>query len=115
LGRLVIKLDPATMSNPDLDIRYSLPDLLIERSNGNLKDDGFDYDHSKPKPALLLFMTTNDLEADLSVVIDVIEHVRVLENELQRVAVVAVERASGASEVVYPQAGQGQFLALLSH
>ncbi len=40
---LVITLDPDTLPNPDLDLRYELPDMLEELSAGRLKNDGYEY------------------------------------------------------------------------
>ena len=40
---IALRLDPRELINPDLDIRYALPDLLVERSGGVLSDDGYDY------------------------------------------------------------------------
>ncbi len=96
---IVIRLDPRLLTNPDADIRYRLPELLVQRSEGILTDDGYDYlgdGHS-----LVLFLKTTQLESGLACVLELIEHVRVLGNDLRGAAVVAVERESGF-EVVYP-------------
>jgi hypothetical protein len=55
MAMVMLQLDPARLSNPDLDIRYALPDLLVERSSGRLTDDGYDYpgDGSAPVPIAL--------------------------------------------------------------
>jgi len=39
---IVIQLDPKLLVNPDADLRYLLPDLIVERSQGSIADDGYD-------------------------------------------------------------------------
>ncbi|HEX7643311.1 MAG TPA: hypothetical protein VF472_13985 [Burkholderiaceae bacterium] len=55
-----IVLDPARLNNPDLDIRYKLPEDII-RSFGDcsLIDDGYDYED--PGPLLAMYLRS-DLE-----------------------------------------------------
>src|SRR5262245_44089424 len=104
---LIVRLDPQLLANPDLDIRYELPDLLAERSGGVIRDDGYDY--VGEQPLLVLFLKASELEPALACVLDVIENVRVLDNDLRMAAVVAVER-EGVREVVYPPRFRGPFL-----
>jgi hypothetical protein len=104
---LVLRLDPRRLDNPDLDIRYRLPDLLAERSDGVISGDGYDY--APGTDILLLYLRASDLQAALACVVDVVENVRVLNNDLRQGVVVAVERPSG-SEVVYPSGFKGPFL-----
>ena len=63
---VVIRLDPNFLTNPDADLRYVLPDLLVERSSGNFIDDGYDY--LGHEPYLVLFLKTIDLQAALNCV-----------------------------------------------
>ena len=108
MTRIVVQLDSASLSNPDLDIRYQLPDLLAQRSAGVIADDGYDY--ADDPRYLLLFLTTKDIDAAIACVREVIENVRVLDNDLRPATVVAVEGAQGY-EVVYPTGYQGRFAA----
>jgi hypothetical protein len=103
---IVLRLDPQLLENPDTDLRYRLPDLLTERSGGLISDDGYDY--VGEKPFLVLFLKTSDLEPALACVLEVVQKVRVLDNEL-RSTVVAVRGTSGY-EVVYPTKFSGPFL-----
>lgn len=104
---IAIRLNPQGFANPDADIRYRLPDLLNERSEGTITDDGYDY--VGPQPLLVLFLRAAKLPAALACVLDVIENVDVLGNDLRPGTVVAVRRKSGY-EVVYPQGFTGRFL-----
>ena len=40
---IVIVLDSTKMANPDLDIRYILPERIEEYTNNSIKDNGYDY------------------------------------------------------------------------
>ncbi len=77
---LIMRLDPRRLHNPDTDIRYVLPDLLADRSAGVIRDDGYDY--VGEAPWLVLFLKASELEAALACVLDVVENVRVLDNDL---------------------------------
>jgi hypothetical protein len=104
---LILRLNPRLLENPDADIRYRLPDLLAERSRGVISDDGYDY--VGEEPLLVLFLKTSDLTLGLGCVLDVIENVRVLDNDLRPGIAVTVER-DGKWEVVYPPGFTGPFL-----
>jgi hypothetical protein len=54
---LIITLHPDRLSNPDLDIRYTLPNLLEELSEGRLRSDGYDYTEDQ---ALELYLICED-------------------------------------------------------
>ncbi len=40
---LSITLNSAKLANPDLDLRYELPDFLERESKGAIRADGYDY------------------------------------------------------------------------
>jgi hypothetical protein len=104
---VVVRLDPRRLKNPDVDIRYILPDLLAERSSGIISDDGYDY--VGERSLLVLFLETSDIALAVACVLDTVQNVRVLGNDLRQAAVVAVER-DGRHEVVYPPDFAGPFL-----
>lgn len=108
MATLILQLDPAKLCNPDLDIRYRLPDLLIERSGGRLADGGYEYAGDGAAPYLLLFLDTEDPDGALPAVIKVITSERVLENDLSAVPV-AVEDGK-QFRVVHPPDFDDTFL-----
>jgi hypothetical protein len=71
---IVVRLDPRLLANPDADLRYLLPDLLVKRSAGIIRDDGYDY--VGEGPFLLLFLQASELEPALACVRDVLENDR---------------------------------------
>ena len=40
---IVILLDPGKLINPDLDLRYLIPDRIEELTDGSIQDNGYDY------------------------------------------------------------------------
>jgi len=106
MATVILQLDPANLSNPDLDIRYALPELLVARSGGSLADDGYDYVGEGGASYLLLFLRTEDVDGAVSTIVDVLKSERVLENDLSAVPV-AVE--DGAFRVIHPPNFKGTF------
>ena len=107
MATIIVQLDPAKLRNPDLDIRYALPDLIVERSGGQLTDAGYDYVGEGATPCLLLFLSAEDADALLPVVLEVLKVERVLENDLSDVAV-AIEDGEDF-RVVHPWGFRGTF------
>lgn len=99
MDTIAIKLDSALLTNPDADMRYTLPDLLVERSDGVIESDGYDY--VGPSNAMVVFLKVSDLDRAKSCIADVIANVRVLENDLRPAATVAIQRGD-RFEVIYP-------------
>ena len=106
MSTIALRLDPHRLENPDLDIRYALTDLLVERSGGALMDDGYDY--VGDCPYLLIFLKSSDTKEGTTCIMDVIESTRVLGNDLRGSVAVAVDRGQGY-EVIYPSGFQGPF------
>ena len=40
---IVIKLDPTLLANPDLDLRYEIPEAIELYTNGQIVERGYDY------------------------------------------------------------------------
>jgi hypothetical protein len=107
MATIVLRLDPHLLENPDADIRYLLPDLLAKRSGGAISDNGYDYVGTEP--VLMLFLKAPELTAALECILDVVENVRVLENDLRPAVVVAVE-FEGRHQVIFPPGFEGPFI-----
>jgi len=111
MNTIAIKLDPALLSNPDLDIRYALPNLLAERSGGVIQNDGYDYvgRPASSAKALVIYLKVSALERAKTCIIDVISSVCVLDNDLRHAATVAVQRGE-KFEVIYPARNREEFV-----
>ena len=49
---IVIVLDPTKLDNPDLDLRYLVPDRVEAVTQGAIADNGYDYLDSTAAPRL---------------------------------------------------------------
>lgn len=112
---IVIRLDPRKLANPDLDLRYVLPERLTERSGGALRAAGYDY--AGAPPFLLIFMAADRPEDALGAALDLVRTEEILGNRLSAAAVVAVADPDGvhvapevgAVRVAYPPGFSGAF------
>jgi len=107
MATVILQLDPAKLSNPDLDIRYVLPDLLIARSDAQLSDDGYDYVGEGSQPCLQLYLHADDAVAAITSVIELLKAERVLGNDLSHVPV-AIEDGEEFC-IVHPPGFVGAF------
>ena len=81
---IIVVLDPEKMSNPDLDIRYLLPDRIEEITDGLARDNGYDY---FPDNSMGIWLETEDAEKYVSAVIQLIESEQILDNDLSKSAI----------------------------
>ena len=106
---IVIRLDPAKLQNPDLDLRYDIPDMLAERSGGLIADGGYDYETAGD--AMHIYLRASDVSAALPHVLSLIETERVHDNALAPAAQVGVSEADAENavefRVVYPLGAAG--------
>lgn len=80
---LVLTLDAHELVNPDLDLRYAIPDLLSAQSNGNIHDNGCGYeDQENSDPLLAIFIKVSDLSSAIATISHVVQHELVLGNKL---------------------------------
>lgn len=94
------------MENPDTDLRYVIPDRLVETSKGILESNGYDYEDGSH--AMLLYLSTADLAAAIPFVIDLLENEAIYGNRLADAARVSTSPDDNAefdddSHIVYPQ------------
>jgi hypothetical protein len=85
-----IKISPERLENPDLDIRYVLPDLIIQISEGLIEDGGYDYLDDEVN-TMLIYLRTTDPDFALKKVLEVIETTKVLDNNLKESIEIEVE------------------------
>jgi hypothetical protein len=107
---VLIRLDPGRMENPDTDLRYVVPNRLAEVSSGILTDSGFDYEEGTD--AMLIYLSTENLDAALPFVIELLENEMIYENRLADSATVGTSPLDEAERpadfaVVYPNAEAG--------
>ena len=109
---IVIRLDPSRLQDPDLDLRYEIPDLLVTRSGGLIKDDGYDYEPEGN--ALRIYLRTPDLNSAVRQVITFLEKEHLHGNHLADAAQVGISEAAASARqeyrVVYPPKTSGSIM-----
>ena len=84
---IIITLNSDKMDNPDLDIRYVLPDRIDEYTEGAVTDNGYDY---LDGDIMGLWLETDDAAGNVEKVIRLIESEEILENDLTKAAQVFI-------------------------
>lgn len=103
---IALRINPQLLENPDADVRYLLPDLIVERSGDTVTEDGYDYVGTEP--FLVVYFKTIELQSALACILDVVKNECVLGNNLKDYTVVAVDQG-GSHDVVYPKSFVGPF------
>jgi len=100
---IIIVLDSKKMNNPDLDIRYVLPDRIEEYSNGLIRDNGYDYISNNE---LGIWLETDDAKNNVGKVIQLITTEIILENDLSNISDIFISEDESAEieccSKVYP-------------
>ena len=101
---ILITLDSTQMDNPDLDIRYILPDRIDEYTDGAVTDNGYDY---LDNDVIALWLETGDAAGNVGKVIELIESEVILDNDLKKAVVVYISEKDCAEieqcKKVYPE------------
>ena len=90
---ILILLDSEKMENPDLDIRYLLPDRIDEYTDGQIRDNGYDYLNGD---VMGIWLETEDAEANVEKVIELITSEQILENDLSKSAEIYISEEDSA-------------------
>jgi len=100
---IIIVLDSEKMTNPDLDIRYVLPDRIEEYMNQLVKDNGYDY---LENDELALWLETEDAAKYADKIVALLNAETILENDLTLAADIYISEEANAEleqcRKVYP-------------
>jgi hypothetical protein len=107
MGHIAIRLSPEKMNNPDLDIRYKLPDLVNEHTAGRVRDNGYDY-ASDSDNTLIVYLSCASPVADVQEVLRILGHYEVCGNRVLDSAVIGIAEDSREFTIVHPTSG-GKF------
>lgn len=88
MATIAIRLDPQYLANPDLDLRYVLPDTIVSLAKGLVQDDGYEY--GLQSNVMFIFLHTTSPTEAVPVVLNVLCHTPLLGNDLSRGSIVAV-------------------------
>ncbi|MCL2638910.1 MAG: hypothetical protein FWD48_11155 [Oscillospiraceae bacterium] len=85
MGSIVIKLNPEKLTNPDLDLRYVVPDTISELTQGKIINEGFDYLDDECSTMVILLSSSNPRE-DVVTVAEIIKNNSFMDNQLNEAA-----------------------------
>lgn len=88
---IIILLDPAKLVNPDLDLRYKIPDSIEKATGGSIKDNGYDYidsslDSEKGRDLLGIWLETENAAENYKDVVKLFQKKKFLKNDLSKSA-----------------------------
>jgi hypothetical protein len=69
------------MRNPDLDIRYDLPDALAAIPESTIKYNGYDYSDDAP-PLLMIHVLSDNIDSDLKLAIEYLQQHQIFDNNV---------------------------------
>ncbi|MDE6091730.1 MAG: hypothetical protein K2G14_01380 [Ruminococcus sp.] len=100
---IIIKLDSRKLKNPDLDIRYTLPEHIEKYTNGKITDNGYDY---ITNTELGIWLETENSSETFSDVIEIMKKETFHDNDLCESAEVYISTKENAElnecKKVYP-------------
>ena len=88
---IIILLDPAKLVNPDLDLRYIIPDCIEETTGGRIQDNGYDYidsslDSENGRDLLGIWLETENAAESYKDIINLFNEKKFLKNDLSKSA-----------------------------
>jgi hypothetical protein len=103
MNSLVLMLDAEKLEKPDLDLRYAIPDLLSAQSNGNIHDNGYDYEDNENQSSqlLVIFLIVGDLLSAIATISHIVQHEIVLGNNLSLAATLYIEKEGSRSQIPF--------------
>ncbi len=84
MGQIAIILNPATLENPDLDLRYDIPKAIEEITNGKIESYGYDY--LGENDLMAIFLKTETPKADMATVCEILKTNTFCDNQVYDVA-----------------------------
>lgn len=79
---IVIVLNPTKLENPDLDLRYCIPDRIEEVSNGAVQDNGYDFIDSEEGELMGIWLATELAVENWQLIVKLFQEEKFKENDL---------------------------------
>lgn len=106
---IIVKLEPGRLENPDLDIRYVLPDAVEAYTEKRITDNGYDYldEDETGGDALGIWLACENAAEDVKDVVALFQKQRICGNDLSQSAEIYISEKDSDDidncEKVYPQ------------
>ncbi|MBP1903755.1 hypothetical protein J2Z32_000367 [Paenibacillus turicensis] len=78
---IVVKLDPVLLANPDLDLRYEIPEAIELYTNGKIVERGYDYLEDENN-SMTIWLGCDDANTAYLDVLECFKQQKILENDL---------------------------------
>lgn len=78
---IVVKLDPALLANPDLDLRYEIPEAIEAYTQGQIVERGYDYLEDENN-SMTIWLGCDDANIAYLDVLACFKQQKILENDL---------------------------------
>ena len=92
---IIIKLDAQKLINPDLDMRYTIPDYIENYTNKQITDNGYDY-INESGTELAIWLATEDAATQVQNVIHCLKTKRFCGNDLSQTAQIYIAETENA-------------------
>lgn len=90
---IIILLDPLKLKNPDLDLRYNIPDRIEEISGGSIGDNGYDYIEIGNRGDILgIWLETESADENYPVIVKLFKEEKFLGNDLSLSAEIYISK-----------------------
>ena len=90
---IVIRLMPSKLKNPDLDLRYVVPDKIEKVTKGGIADNGFDY---LPDNSMGIWMQTENAQQSYPLIVKLFQKTKFLKNDLSKAAEIYISEGECA-------------------
>ena len=107
---IIVLLNPGQLQNPDLDLRYLVPERIEEASGSLIQDNGYDYidaEEGQPGPLMGIWLETENAAQNWSLIAELFQNEQFKGNDLSASAQIYIsEKDSDDLEnctLVFPQ------------
>ena len=82
---IIILLNPEKLENPDLDLRYRVPDRIEEASHSSIQDNGYDYidvEDGQAGPLMGIWLETENAAEHWPIIRELFQNEQFMGNDL---------------------------------
>jgi len=86
---IIVLLNPGKLENPDMDLRYCVPDRIQEVSNSVIQDNGYDYidtEEGQPGPLMGIWLETENASENWTMISELFQNEKFKGNDLSKSA-----------------------------
>lgn len=82
---IIVKLSPRKLKNPDLDLRYRIPEYIEKASHGRIMDNGYDYLNDADN-SMGIWLKTDSAQECYPMIVELFRKKKILRNDLSEAA-----------------------------